>query len=81
MDILQSDLTFSQNELIFIRTCIDLATISAKDAKFVALVQTKLDNEIQQMTDMLNEQEAEKRRQLEEIKSSSKKKADKAIIS
>ncbi len=80
MDILQSDLTFSQNELIFIRQCIDLATISAKDAKFVASVQTKLDNEIQQMTDMLNEQDALKRKQLEEIKSSSKKKADKSNI-
>ena len=66
MEILQSELSFSQNELIFIRQCIDLSTISAKDAKFVANIQNKLDSEIQQMLDMLNQQEAEKRKQLDE---------------
>lgn len=79
MDIIQSDLTFSPEELSFIRQVIDLATISAKDAKFVANIQVRIEHELQQMQDMVNNQEAEKRRQLEEIKSSSKKKQMSAV--
>ena len=73
MDIIQSDLTFSPEELVFIRTVIDLATISAKDAKFVAQLQIKIEQEVQQINDLKNREEAEKRRQLEEIKSAKKK--------
>lgn len=79
MDVIQSDLTFYPNELAFIRQAIDLATISAKDAKFIAGIQIKIENELQQIQDMQNQQEAEKRRQLEEIKSSSKKKQLSAV--
>jgi len=73
MEIIQSDLTFTHEELVFIRTVIDLATINAKDAKFVAQLQIKIENEIQQINDLKNQEDAEKRRQLEEIKSSKKK--------
>lgn len=73
MNLIQSTLTFSPEELGFIRQTIDLATISAKDAKFVAGVQTKIENEILQIQDLQNQTEAEKRRQLEEIKSGRKK--------
>lgn len=79
MDIIQSDLTFSEAELTFIRQCIDLATINAKDAKFVANIQIRIEQELQQIQDMKNHEEAEKRRQLEEIKSSGKKKQMSAI--
>jgi hypothetical protein len=68
MELLQSDLTFSEGELFFIRQAIDLTTISAKDAKFVAQLQIKIETELQQMEQM-------KQEQLEEIKKSTKKKS------
>lgn len=68
MELLQSDLTFSEGELFFIRQAIDLTTISAKDAKFVAQLQVKIETELQQMEQM-------KQEQLEEIKKSTKKKS------
>lgn len=73
MDIIQSQVTLSPEELSFLRQVIDLANISAKDAKFVAGLQIKLESEINQIQDLINSVEAEKRRQLEEIKSSKKK--------
>lgn len=79
MDIIQSDLTFSPEELTFIRQVIDLATINAKDAKFVANIQIRIEQELQQIQEMKNQQEADKIRQLEEIKSSSKKKQMSAV--
>lgn len=65
--MLQSDLTFTQGELLFIRQAIDLTTISSKDAKLIAQLQIKIEKEIEQM-------ELMKQEQLDEIKSSSKKK-------
>ena len=79
MDIICSDLTFSPEELTFIRQVIDLATINAKDAKFVANIQIRIEHELQQIQEMKNQQEADKIRQLEEIKSSSKKKQMSAV--
>lgn len=73
MDVIQSQVTLSPEELSFLRQVIDLANISAKDAKFVAGLQIKLESEITQIQDLINSVEAEKRRQLEEIKSSKKK--------
>lgn len=73
MDLIVSNISFSQAELSFIRQCIDLSTISSKDAKFVANIQTKIEHEIQQMIEMQKQEENEKRRQLEEIKNSRKK--------
>ena len=75
MDIIESTLTFSAEELSFLRQVIDLSTISAKDAKFVAQLQIKIEQEVQQIYQMKNDMEAEKARQLEEIKSSSRKKS------
>lgn len=76
---IESTLTFEINELTFLRQVIDLATISAKDAKFVASIQTKIERELQQIQDLQNQHEADKRRQLEEIKSSSRKKQMSAV--
>ena len=73
MDVIQSQVTLSPEELSFLRQVIDLANISAKDAKFVAGLQIKLESEITQIQELINSVEAEKRRQLEEIKSSKKK--------
>lgn len=72
MDLVSS-VSFTQGELSFIRQCIDLPSISAKDAKFVAEIQIKIESEIQQMIEMQQQEEADKLRQLEEIKSSRKK--------
>lgn len=72
MDLVSS-VAFTQGELSFIRQCIDLSTISSKDAKFVANIQIKIEAEIQQMIEMQQQEEAEKLRQLEEIKSTRKK--------
>ena len=44
MDLFSIDVTL--NELIFIRQALDLVTISGKDAKYVANLQYKLENEI-----------------------------------
>lgn len=75
MEMLQSDLSFTAGELSFLRQCIDLATIPAKDAKTVAQLQIKIESEIQLIEGMLQQQELEKQRQLEEVKSTSKKKS------
>jgi hypothetical protein len=47
MDIYSIDVTL--NELMFIRQALDLVTISGKDAKYVASLQYKLENEIQEI--------------------------------
>ena len=76
MESIVSDLTFSPAELSFIRQCIDLSTISAKDAKFVAGLQSKIDTEVQQIAHLQKQAEEEKRKQLEEIKNAGRKKAN-----
>ena len=60
MDSLQSDISFTYIELVFIRQCIDLATIQAKDAKSIAALQNKVEEEIQQMQRMQAEVEETK---------------------
>jgi hypothetical protein len=47
MDIYSIDVTL--NEIMFIRQALDLVTISGKDAKYVASLQYKLENEIQEI--------------------------------
>lgn len=76
MDILESSITFTHGELFLIRQTLDLPSISAKDAKFVAHLQMKIEDELQQMESFKQQQEEEKIRQLEEIKTSSKKKSN-----
>lgn len=44
MDLFSIDVTL--NELFFMRQALDLVTISGKDAKYVANLQYKLENEI-----------------------------------
>jgi hypothetical protein len=76
MDILESSITFTQGELFLIRQTLDLPNISAKDAKFVSQLQIKIENELHQMELFKQQQEEEKIKQLEAIKSSSKKKSN-----
>jgi hypothetical protein len=76
MDIIESSVTFTQGELFLIRQTLDLPSISAKDAKFVAQLQTKIESELQQMEILKKQLEEEKMKQLETIKASTKKKSN-----
>jgi hypothetical protein len=44
MDIFSINLT--HNEINFVRQCLDLSSISGKDAKFLANLQTKIEQEL-----------------------------------
>jgi len=70
MEIFSIDLT--HNEINFIRQCLDLPSISGKDAKFLANLQTKIENELVHIDHMLREEEQKKRQELEKITTKSK---------
>lgn len=70
MDIFSIDLT--HNEINFIRQCLDLPSISGKDAKFLANLQTKIENELIQIDEMLRQDQQKKRQELEKIATKSK---------
>jgi acid phosphatase family membrane protein YuiD len=65
MDIFSIDLT--HNEVIFIRQSLELPTISGKDAKFLANLQNKLENELIQIEQMKIKEEADKVKSLQEV--------------
>jgi len=58
MDIFSID--FTQNELQFIRQSLELINIQGKDAKFVASLQFKLENELNEIVKMKQEEENKK---------------------
>ena len=68
---------FTLNELIFLRQSLDLVSVQGKDVKFVASLQMKLENEVGQIQQMLQEEEERKQNDLqnllEETSKSSKK--------
>lgn len=53
MDLFSVD--FTLNELIFLRQASDVVSISGKDAKFLANLQNKLEHEITEINNMMNE--------------------------
>ena len=65
MDIFSIDVTY--NELLFIRQTLELPTISGKDAKFLAGLQIKVENELLQIDQMKQQAETEKQQALEAI--------------
>jgi hypothetical protein len=65
MDIFSIDVTY--NELLFIRQTLELPSISGKDAKFLAGLQIKLENELLQIEQMKQQAETEKQQALEAI--------------
>jgi len=65
MDMFSIDVTY--NELLFIRQTLELPTISGKDAKFLAGLQIKVENELLQIEQMKQEAETEKQQALEAI--------------
>jgi hypothetical protein len=52
MDLFSVD--FSLNELIFLRQASDIVSITGKDAKFLANLQTKLEHEITEINNMMS---------------------------
>ena len=58
---------FTHNELAFIRQSLDLVTISGKDAKFLANLQVRIENELIQIEQMKREEEQKKTENLQQI--------------
>ena len=65
MDIFSIDLT--QNEITFIRQCLELPSISGRDAKFLASLQTKIENELAQIEQMKQSENQKKTEELQKI--------------
>ena len=65
MNIFSIDVTL--NELTFIRQSLDVVSVSGKDAKFLANLQSKIEQEIQEAQVMLQEEELKKRKDLEQL--------------
>jgi hypothetical protein len=76
MNIFSVDLTLQ--ELHLLRGSLDIVTLAGKDAKFVASLQIKLESEIQQIANILNEEDVKKKQELEAIIAHEAKKAKKA---
>lgn len=75
MNIFSIDLT--QNEITFLRQALDLVTIKGTDAKFLANLQIKLENELIQITEMLRQEEEVKQQSLQDMISREEKKSKK----
>jgi hypothetical protein len=72
MDIFSIDVTL--NELVFIRQSLDIVTVSGKDAKFLAGLQYKVEQNISEITAMLQQQEDQKQKDLQQLIESEQKK-------
>jgi hypothetical protein len=64
MDLFEISLTF--NELTFLRSALDPISIQGRDARFVASLQIKLEQEIEDVKRMLQEAETQKIESLQE---------------
>ena len=64
MDLFEINLTF--NELTFLRSALDPISIQGKDARFVASLQIKLEQEIEEVKRMFQEAETKKMIDLQE---------------
>jgi hypothetical protein len=65
MDIFSIDLT--HNEIVFIRQTLELPSISGRDAKFLASLQTKIENELAEIERIKAEEEQKKARDLQQL--------------
>lgn len=65
LDIFSIDL--SQNEIIFIRQALDLVTVSGKDAKFLANLQVKIEQELLEIDGLKLKEEQKKQAELQQI--------------
>ena len=65
MDIFSIDITIPEIQLL--RSSLDVITVSGKDAKFVAALQIKLEQEMQSIQQMIAEAEEKKKKDLEQV--------------
>ncbi len=65
MDIFSIDVT--HNELAFIRQSLEIVTVSGKDAKFLATLQVKIENELMQIEQIKKAEEQKKRESLQQL--------------
>lgn len=65
LDIFSIDLT--QNEIIFIRQALDVVSVSGKDAKFLANLQVKIEQELLQIDGLKLKEEQKKQAELQQI--------------
>ena len=65
MDIFSVD--FSPNELNFLRQALDLVTVKGTDAKFLAGLQMKLENELVEIQKILEQESNGKAKSLDQI--------------
>jgi hypothetical protein len=65
MNIFSIDLDF--NEIQFLRQALDIVSIKGTDAKFVANLQIKLENELIQIQEIIKQEETKKQEGLVKI--------------
>jgi hypothetical protein len=65
MDIFSIDVT--HNELAFLRQSLDVVSVSGKDAKFLATLQVKIENELLQIEQIKQAEEQKKREDLQQV--------------
>ena len=65
MDIFSIDVT--HNELAFIRQSLDVVSVSGKDAKFLANLQGRIENELIEIEQMKRQEEMRKAEELQQI--------------
>jgi len=65
MNIFSIDL--DPNEIQFLRQALDIVSIKGTDAKFVANLQVKLENELIQIQEIIKQEEAKKQAELVKI--------------
>jgi len=75
MDLFSVD--FTHNELVFIRQTLELPTISGKDAKFLANLQSRVENELAQIEQMKAAEAQKKAEDLQAIINIEQSKASK----
>lgn len=63
MDLFSIDLTV--NEIQLLRQSLDIITITGKDAKFLASLQSKLERELNEIANMINSAEITKAQDLQ----------------
>lgn len=71
MDIFSIDLTVP--EIQTIRQALDLITIAGKDAKFLAALQSKLESELSQISQMIAAEQVKKQQDLQTAIAADKK--------
>lgn len=75
MNLFSIDLMHGEIQLL--RQSLDLINISGKDAKFVANLQVKLEQELAQIQEMLKQDETKKQQELQEVLAREEKKSRK----